>query len=80
MPSVESLAACLVAAWASLAVVTGVQTAAEQKAWLILYTHDVAEAPSQWGCTPGVLARLADEALGRGFKVVTVAEGARLVS
>jgi peptidoglycan/xylan/chitin deacetylase (PgdA/CDA1 family) len=56
------------------------ETAAAKQAWLILYTHDVAERPSQWGCTPGALARLADAALARGFKVVTVAEGARLVA
>ncbi|HYE47760.1 MAG TPA: polysaccharide deacetylase family protein [Caulobacter sp.] len=48
--------------------------AAKQKAWLILYTHDVAEAPSPWGCTPDALARLAAEA--RGFEVVTMAQGA----
>ena len=53
------------------------QTARERKAWLILYTHDVAEPASAWGCTPGALARLADEAASLGFEVVTAAEGAR---
>ncbi|MDQ0464129.1 peptidoglycan/xylan/chitin deacetylase (PgdA/CDA1 family) [Caulobacter ginsengisoli] len=48
-----------------------------QRAWLILYTHDVSEAPSAWGCTPQALARLADAALAGGFEVVTAAEGAR---
>lgn len=48
--------------------------AAQRKAWLILYTHDVAEAPSAWGCTPDALARLAAEA--GGFDVVTMAQGA----
>jgi peptidoglycan/xylan/chitin deacetylase (PgdA/CDA1 family) len=52
-------------------------TAKARNAWLILYTHDVAESPSPWGCTPGALGRLIDEALGGGFDVVTVAEGAR---
>ncbi|HEY1753626.1 MAG TPA: polysaccharide deacetylase family protein [Caulobacteraceae bacterium] len=52
--------------------------AAERKAaWLILCTHDVADAPSAYGCTPAALARLADAALAAGFEVVTVAEGAR---
>ena len=50
--------------------------AAERRAWLILYTHDVAEAPSAWGCTPGALARLVDAAVALGFDVVTAAEGA----
>jgi hypothetical protein len=51
--------------------------AAERKAWLILYTHDVAETPSAWGCTPEALGHLVDAALARGFDVVTAAEGAR---
>lgn len=51
--------------------------AAERKAWLVLYTHDVAERPSDWGCTPEALGHLVDAALARGFDVVTAAEGAR---
>ncbi|MEI7932055.1 MAG: polysaccharide deacetylase family protein [Alphaproteobacteria bacterium] len=51
--------------------------AAERKAWLILFTHDVQENPSPFGCTPEALARLADKALALGFEVVTAAEGAR---
>lgn len=50
-----------------------------RKAWLILYTHDVAETPSQWGCSPQVLERLVDGAINAGFDVVTVAEGARRI-
>jgi peptidoglycan/xylan/chitin deacetylase (PgdA/CDA1 family) len=48
-----------------------------RRAWLILYTHDVADDPTPWGCTPSALERLADSALAAGFEVVTVAEGAR---
>lgn len=55
------------------------QAAVRKRAWLILYTHDVADQPSPWGCTPQVLERLAAEALNAGCSVVTVAEGARLV-
>lgn len=50
--------------------------AARRPAWLILYTHDVADRPSPWGCTVGALERLADRAVRQGFDVVTVAEGA----
>jgi peptidoglycan/xylan/chitin deacetylase (PgdA/CDA1 family) len=53
------------------------QRAARRKAWLILCTHDVAETPSPWGCAPATLERLARAAVGYGFNVVTVAEGAR---
>jgi len=50
--------------------------AASQRAWLILCMHDVADAPSPWGCAPATLERLADAALAAGFDVVTVAVGA----
>ncbi|WGM39678.1 polysaccharide deacetylase family protein [Caulobacter sp. NIBR1757] len=49
--------------------------AARRKAWLILYTHDVAARPSAWGCTPEALARLAERAKSK-FEVVTMAQGA----
>jgi peptidoglycan/xylan/chitin deacetylase (PgdA/CDA1 family) len=52
---------------------------ATRPAWLILTTHDVADQPSAWGCTPATLARLADAALAAGVEVVTVAEGAARV-
>jgi peptidoglycan/xylan/chitin deacetylase (PgdA/CDA1 family) len=47
-----------------------------RRSWLILYTHDVAETPSPWGCTPQALNGLIDAALTGGCEVVTVAEGA----
>jgi peptidoglycan/xylan/chitin deacetylase (PgdA/CDA1 family) len=45
--------------------------------WLIFYSHDVRESPSNWGCVPETLARLIDEGLDLGFDVVTFAEGAK---
>jgi peptidoglycan/xylan/chitin deacetylase (PgdA/CDA1 family) len=48
-----------------------------RKAWLILYTHDVADDPSPWGCTPGALASLIDEALAADFEIDTVGAVAR---
>jgi peptidoglycan/xylan/chitin deacetylase (PgdA/CDA1 family) len=48
-----------------------------RRAWLILYTHDVREDPSPFGCTPGALERLLGEAIAGGAQVVTVAEGCR---
>ena len=49
--------------------------AADRKVWLILYTHDVADDPSPWGCTPAALDRLVSAARNSGFDIVTVAEG-----
>jgi len=54
-----------------------INRAAGRKAWLIFCLHDVAQRPSEWGCTPHTLALLADAALTAGFEAVTVAEGAR---
>ena len=51
--------------------------AISQTAWLILYTHDVAETPSAWGCTPRALEHLIAGALGAGAEIVTVADGCR---
>jgi peptidoglycan/xylan/chitin deacetylase (PgdA/CDA1 family) len=53
--------------------------AARGKAWLVLFTHDVRESPSPFGCTPGALKRLADKAGAMGFDVVTLADGARRI-
>ncbi|MGA9659127.1 MAG: polysaccharide deacetylase family protein [Asticcacaulis sp.] len=53
------------------------ERAKQQQAWLVLYTHDVRESPSGWGCTPEVLDRLITQALDMGFEIVTYAEGAR---
>ncbi|MDV6332819.1 polysaccharide deacetylase family protein [Asticcacaulis sp. 201] len=56
---------------------TWLRRAVDQTAWLVLYTHDVRETPSSWGCTPAVLDRLVTEAVQMGFEIVTFAEGAR---
>jgi len=52
--------------------------AVQATAWLVLYTHDVRDQPSDWGCTPQVLDRLVSEAVAMGFEIVTFAQGARL--
>ena len=54
-----------------------IHRAVRERAWLILYTHDVRETPSPFGCTPGALERLVDEAVAGGAEIVTVAEGCR---
>ena len=53
--------------------------ALHERAWLILYTHDVQPDPSPWGCTPEALSRLVDAAVDGGAEVVTVAEGCRRI-
>jgi peptidoglycan/xylan/chitin deacetylase (PgdA/CDA1 family) len=53
------------------------EKAAISSSWLILYTHGVEDAPTEFGCSRDALARLADAALERGFQVVTAREGAQ---
>jgi peptidoglycan/xylan/chitin deacetylase (PgdA/CDA1 family) len=43
-----------------------------QCGWLILYTHDIAERPSPFGATPGLLAHLLEGAARRGLPVLPV--------
>jgi peptidoglycan/xylan/chitin deacetylase (PgdA/CDA1 family) len=47
---------------------------ASQHAWLIFYTHDIEEDPSEWGCTPALLDSAVAYALAMGCKVLSVAE------
>lgn len=68
--------------------VCGEQTAMEwlqrarqaRDAWLVLYTHDVREEPSEWGCTPAALDRILAKGRELGFEIVTFEEGARRAS
>ncbi len=53
--------------------------ALRRRAWLILYTHDVSDAPTDWGCTPASLGRLVDRALEGGAEIVPVREGCRRI-
>lgn len=45
-----------------------------RNAWVILFTHDVRTAPSEWGCTPEGLERLVSGAIADGFQVLPVKE------
>jgi peptidoglycan/xylan/chitin deacetylase (PgdA/CDA1 family) len=45
-----------------------------RRSWLIFYSHDVAETPSAFGCTPALLEEVASFASGRRARIATVAE------
>lgn len=49
-----------------------------RNAWVVLYTHDVRDEPSEWGCTPQVLERLVRQALADGFQVLPVKDALTL--
>lgn len=52
-----------------------IDRAHRERAWLILFTHDVAPSPSPWGCDPQTLRRVLDAAQALGFKLQTLADG-----
>ena len=41
--------------------------------WLIFCSHDIADQPSFYGCTPGLFQRALDAAASRGVEIVTIA-------
>ena len=52
--------------------------AKDKNGWVILFTHDVRDEPSEWGCTPQVLERLIKDALADGFQVLPVKDALAL--
>ena len=44
----------------------------DRNAWLIFYTHDVEEDPTQYGCSPGLLEYAVSEATARDLDVLPV--------
>ncbi len=49
-----------------------IQRNQEEKSWLIFYTHDVSETPSEFGCTPRLLEATVSSA-AEGAKIMTIA-------
>jgi len=52
-------------------------TAIDTGGWLILYSHDVSDSPSLYGCTPDLLRHALGAALARRMPIVSVAEALR---
>jgi peptidoglycan/xylan/chitin deacetylase (PgdA/CDA1 family) len=50
---------------------------ARVKGWLIFCSHDIAEAPTRFGCTPSMFRKALEGAAARDIAVVTVAGGLR---
>jgi peptidoglycan/xylan/chitin deacetylase (PgdA/CDA1 family) len=49
-----------------------VDEAIRTKGWLIFYTHDVQEYPSQWGCSPQYFENVLAYCISRKVKVQTI--------
>jgi peptidoglycan/xylan/chitin deacetylase (PgdA/CDA1 family) len=44
----------------------------DRNGWLLMFTHDVSETPSPWGCTPALFADLVERAVASGCSVLPV--------
>jgi len=44
----------------------------QHEGWLIFYTHDVRQNPTQFGCTPELLEKTVSATLERGFRIIPV--------
>ncbi|MFD2228569.1 polysaccharide deacetylase family protein [Alkalimarinus sediminis] len=51
-----------------------VKQAVKNKGWLILYTHDVSDDPSKYGCTPDELEKIVDLVQSHNITSLTVNE------
>lgn len=56
---------------------TALRAARQRRAWLIVYTHDVADAPSAWGVTPAALDRFLAEARAADVVIAPVTQVVR---
>lgn len=43
-----------------------------KSAWLVFYTHDVADRPSRWGCTPAELGEVVGAVRDAGIEIQTM--------
>ncbi|MFC3691672.1 polysaccharide deacetylase family protein [Chenggangzhangella methanolivorans] len=56
----------------ALALTARIEEVAREPGWLIFFTHDVAETPTDYGCRPETLDRLVGHAVAKGCVVETV--------
>ena len=51
-----------------------IETAMREKAWLVVFSHDVSDAPGPWGVTPAALRKVARAARDAGAALLTPGE------
>ena len=57
-----------------------IDQAIQKNAWLIIYTHDIQENPSKWGCTPAFFESVLRYCSQKNIKGYTVNEALTMVS
>ena len=48
--------------------------ACSQNGWLVFLSHDVADSPTRYGCSPALLAATIEQAQKRGMAILTIAQ------
>jgi hypothetical protein len=56
------------------------EEAARKNAWVIFYSHDVTERPSDYGCSPGLLRQALRAAQRLGIRIETVNDAMTRIS
>lgn len=56
----------------SLGLTRWIDDVAQNPGWLVFFTHDIAEKPTPYGCTPATFERLVAHAVERGCDIMTV--------
>ena len=56
-----------------------VSECATEGGWLIFYTHDVCDEPSDYGCTPDQLTELVQAVFRENLPVLTVQKAVNLI-
>ncbi len=54
-----------------------IAAAKQARAWLIFFTHDVSDTPSEWGCRPEQLRFVVEALTAASIEIMTVADGGR---
>lgn len=56
------------------------RSAAKAPAWIVFYTHDVADRPSPYGCTPATFERVVKNVVAAGASILTVGDATARVT
>lgn len=66
-----------VRSWSAAAFARAVDETVRRRGWLVLFTHDVSEAPTPYGCTPAMLKDTVEGLERSGVEIVSAAAALR---
>lgn len=63
--------------WDRDRIMRAITRARHDRAWIIFYTHDVSDAPSEYGSTPAMLSELLDRLAGARIEILPMCEAVK---